>query len=111
MIVLTTDDEITIRLIGFGLSEKEAQTYMHLLKYSPRTPSSLAKSLHTCREDIHRTLTSLIDWSKVHPSLDAPTLYAAVDLEPALESTVKKHESELREMDGQKQELQDLARH
>jgi predicted transcriptional regulator len=61
MIVLTTDDEITIRLIGFGLSEKEAQTYMHLLKYSPRTPLPLAKSLHTCREDIHRMLTSLID--------------------------------------------------
>jgi sugar-specific transcriptional regulator TrmB len=30
------------RLIGFGLSEKEAQLYLHLLKYGPKTPSPLA---------------------------------------------------------------------
>lgn len=35
---MTTDDEFTQRLIGFGLSEKEAQTYLHLLKYDPKTP-------------------------------------------------------------------------
>jgi sugar-specific transcriptional regulator TrmB len=58
---MPTDDEFTCRLIGFGLSEKEAQTYLHLLKYGPKTPSPLAKSLHTYREDVHRTLTSLID--------------------------------------------------
>jgi glycine/D-amino acid oxidase-like deaminating enzyme len=58
---MTTDDAFTTRLIGFGLNEKEAQTYLHLLKYGPKTPSPLAKSLHTYREDVHRTLTSLID--------------------------------------------------
>ena len=58
---MTTDDEFTRRLIGFGLSEKEAQTYLHLLKYGPKTPSPLAKSLKTYREDVHRTLTSLIE--------------------------------------------------
>ena len=56
---MPTDDEFTSRLIGFGLSEKEAQTYLHLIKYGPKTPSPLAKSLHTYLEDVHRTLTSL----------------------------------------------------
>jgi len=73
---MTTEDEFTHRLIGFGLSEKEAQTYLHLLKYGPKTPSPLAKSLHTYREDVHRTLTSLIDrvWY-VHRSIrQRPTL-------------------------------------
>jgi len=107
---MTTQDEFTDRLIRFGLSEKEAQTYLHLLKYGPKTPSPLAKSLHTYREDVHRTLTSLIDKGMVRPSLDSPTTYAAVDLEAALESALKKHESELREMEARKFELQELAK-
>jgi sugar-specific transcriptional regulator TrmB len=73
-------------------------------------PSPLAKSLHTYREDVHRTLTSLIDKGMVRPSLDAPTVYAAVDLNTALESAVKKHESELREMEVRRRELQELSR-
>ncbi len=110
MIVTTTDDEFTTRLIGFGLSEKEVGTYLYLLKYGPKTPSPLAKSLKTYREDVHRTLTSLIEKGMVHPSLDSPTVYAAVDLNVALSSVLKKQQSELREMEARKRELQDLAR-
>ena len=103
------DAEFISRLIGFGLSEKEAQAYLHLLKYGPKTPSPLAKSLKTYREDVHRTLTSLIEKGMVRPSLDSPTVYAAVDLDAALESAFKKQESELREMETRKLELQELS--
>jgi len=63
------DNEATFitRLTGFGLSEKEAHLYLHLLKYGPKTPSPLAKSLKTYREDVHRTLTSLIEKGMVPP--------------------------------------------
>jgi len=98
------------RLTGFGLSEKEAQLYLHLLKYGPKTPSPLAKSLRTYREDVHRTLTSLIEKGMVRASLDSPTMYAAVDLDTALESALKKQESELHEMEARKRELQELAK-
>jgi sugar-specific transcriptional regulator TrmB len=107
---MTTDDEFTSRLIGFGLSEKEAQTYLYLLKYGPKTPSPLAKSLKTYREDVHRILNNLIDKGMVRPSLNTPTVYAAVDLEAALEAALKKHESELKEMEARKFELQELAK-
>jgi sugar-specific transcriptional regulator TrmB len=107
---MTADDEFTHRLIGFGLSEKEAQLYLHLLKNGPRTPSPLAKSLKTYREEVHRTLTSLIEKSLVRPSPDSPTVYAAVDLDIVLDSAVKEHESELREMERRKRELEELAR-
>ncbi len=45
----------------------------------------------------------------VRPSLDSPTVYAAVDLETALDSALKKHESELREMERRKRDLEELA--
>ncbi|MGZ4925656.1 MAG: TrmB family transcriptional regulator [Halobacteriota archaeon] len=107
---MATENEFTTRLIGFGLSEKEAQTYLYLLKYGPKTPSPLAKSLKTYREDIHRTLKSLVDKGMVRPSLSSPTVYAAVNLDSALEAALKKQESELREMEARKPELQELAK-
>ncbi|HYC19245.1 MAG TPA: hypothetical protein VEF35_01330 [Candidatus Bathyarchaeia archaeon] len=45
----------------------------------------------------------------VRPSLGVPTIYAAVDLDAALESAVKKQESELREIEERKGELQELV--
>lgn len=106
---MTEDDEFIRRLTQFGLSEKEAQLYLYLLRYGPKTPSPLAKSLKTYREDVHRTLTSLIEKGMVRPSLDTPTVYTAVDLDTALEAALKRHESEMREMEVRKRELQELS--
>jgi len=108
--IMADDADFIARLTDFGLSEKEAQLYLHLLKYGPKTPSPLAKSLKTYREDMHRTLTSLIEKGMVRPSLGSPTMYAAVDLDTALQASLKKHESELREMHARKLELQELAK-
>ncbi len=107
---MVDDSKFITKLIGFGLSEKEAQVYLHLLKYGPKPPSSLAKLLKTYREDIYRTSISLIDKGMVRQSNESPTVYAAVDLDIALESALKKHETELREMERRKQELQELLK-
>ena len=107
---MVDDSEFITRLIGFGLSEKEAQIYFHLLKYGPKSPSLLAKSLKTYREDVYRMLTGLIDKGMVNPSLDSPTVYVAVDLDIALETAFKKHETGLREMERRKEELQELTK-
>ena len=107
---MDSNDEFIRKVMSFGLTEKEAECYFYLLKYGPKTPSPLAKSLQTYREDVHRTLKSLIEKGMVRPSLDSPTVYVAVDLDTALGSALKKHESELREMEARKRELQELSR-
>ena len=107
---MADDSEFITHLISFGLSEKEAQLYLHLLKYGPKPPSLLAKSLKTYREDIYRTLTGLMDKGMVNSSLETPTVYAAVELDIALETALKKRENELREMERRKQELQEMSK-
>ncbi len=102
---MSSEDEFITRLISFGLTEKEAQCYFYLLSTALRPP--LAKALHTYREDAHLTLNSLIEKGMVRPSLDVPTVCTAVELENALESALRKHESELREMARRKQELEE----
>ena len=107
---MADDSEFLSRLMSFGLSKKEAQAYLHLLKYGPKPPTLLAKSLKTYRKDVYRTLTVLMNKGMVNPSLETPTVYAAVDLDIALDTALKKHESELREMEMRKRELQELSR-
>ncbi|HXY88502.1 MAG TPA: helix-turn-helix domain-containing protein [Candidatus Acidoferrales bacterium] len=106
---MADDSEFITKLIRFGLSEKEAQLYFHLLKYGPKTTSLLAKSLKTYREDVYRMVTSLIDKGMVNPSLASPTVYAAVEVDIALDAALKKHETELREMERRKLELMELS--
>ncbi len=107
---MTDEDDFITQFMRFGLTEKEVRCYYYLLKYGPKTPSPLAKSLHTYRQDVHRTLTALIEKGMVQPTLDAPTVYTAVELKTALESALKKHEAELRELEMIKQELGALSR-
>lgn len=93
------DSAFIMRIIIFGLSEKEARLYLHLLKYGLKPSDLLPKSLKSCREDIYRTLGSVTEKGVVNPSLDSPTVYAAVDIKTPLDTTLKKFENELREME------------
>lgn len=106
---MTPDDEFASCLIGLGLSEKEAKTYLHLLRYGPMAPSPLAKSLKTYRVSVHRTLTGLLAKGLVNPTVHSPLVYAAVNLDTALDAAVKRQENKLRETEARRQELQELC--
>jgi hypothetical protein len=73
-------------------------------------PLSVLATLENHEEDIHRTLNGLIDKGLVTSAFESPTVYTAVDLDVALETALKKHESELREMERRKQELQEMSK-
>ncbi len=106
---MAASNEFITHLMGFGLTEKEALCYFNLLKYGPKTPSSLAKSLYTYREDVYRTLQSLTDRGMVRSSLDSRIIYSAIDLDTALESALEQYKNELLEMEQKKQELEKLS--
>jgi len=103
------DDFITY-LMDFGLTEKEAQCYFYLLRYGPKTPSPLARSLHTYRVDVHRTLLSLIEKGIVRPSLNSPTVYIAVEPSTALDAAFQRLQQEMQEMERRKRKLEELSR-
>lgn len=73
-------------------------------------PTTLAKSLKTYREDVHRTLRGIIERGMARQSLDSSKLYIAVDLDTVIDAEMKKLESELREMSERRQELQELSK-
>jgi sugar-specific transcriptional regulator TrmB len=106
---MADDSEFIIRFMRLGLSEKEAQLYLHLRRYGPE-PLSVLATLENHEEDIYRTLNGLIDKDLVTSSFDSQMLYAAVDLDVALDAMITKREMELREMGQRKQELQEMLK-
>ncbi len=61
------------------------------------------------REDVHRTLTALIEEDIVRPSLQSPTTYVAVELCIVLEAAMRHRASELQEMMVRAQELREYS--
>jgi sugar-specific transcriptional regulator TrmB len=104
---LAIDDEgALIQLLGaFGLGEKEAQLYVHLLKYGPKRAGDLARSLKTYREDVYRRCARLIDDGMAAKSTEDSPRYSPVELDKALDAALSARQRELRRLQGVKQEL------
>jgi len=92
-------------LSEFGLSEKEAQLYVHLLKYGPKRAGDLARSLKTYREDAYRRCARLIDAGMIVKSAGDSSRYAPVDLDEALDAALMSRQCELRRLQTVKHEL------
>ena len=97
------------KLEAFGLSAKEAHLYALLLKYGPKTTGELAKLLHSYRVDVYRILETLAEKGMVEESVEKPTKYAAVSVEPALEAAMMRHAYELRWMEENRDDVLKLA--
>jgi len=94
------------KLLGeFGLGEKEAQLYVHLLKYGPKRAGDLARSLKTYRLQIYRKLASLVNKTMVTAKRESPAVYTAMNLGDALDAVLLPRQRELRRMEEIKREL------
>ena len=104
------DAEPCAKLLSeLGLGEKEAQLYVHLLKYGPKRAGDLARSLKTYRLQVYRTLASLADKTIVTAKKESPAVYTAIDLEDALDAVLLPRQRELRRMEAIKREVIVLA--
>jgi sugar-specific transcriptional regulator TrmB len=108
-LALTDDQALTKLLTEFGLSEKEAQLYVHLLKYGPNRAGDLARSLKTYREDAYRRCARLINAGMIIKSAEDSSRYAPVDFGEALDTALIAHHDELDRLQTTKQELVERA--
>ncbi|MGZ4862253.1 MAG: helix-turn-helix domain-containing protein [Halobacteriota archaeon] len=98
------------KLLGeFGLGEKEAQLYVHLLKYGPKRAGALARSLKTYRLQVYRKLASLVDKAMVTVKRESPAVYTAMNLDDALDAVLLPRQRELRRMEEIKRQLSVLV--
>jgi len=104
---LTTAPSLYVSSDSGSVKKRHSSTFI-FSSTGPKPSALLAKSLKTYRLDIYRTLGSLTEKGMVNPSLDSPTVYAAVDIKIALDAALKNFESEPHEMEMTKQELQEL---
>jgi sugar-specific transcriptional regulator TrmB len=99
------EQALTKLLSEFGLSEKETQLYVHLLKYGPKRAGDLARSLETYREDAYRRCARLIDAGMIVKNAGDSSRYAPVDLDKALDAALMSRQRELRRLQRVKHEL------
>ncbi len=104
---LAIDDErAPIQLLSaFGLGEKEAQLYVHLLKYGPKRAGDLARSLKTYREDVYRRCARLVHDGMAAKSTEDSSSYSPVELDEVLDAALDAHKHELRRLQRVKQKL------
>jgi sugar-specific transcriptional regulator TrmB len=96
-------------LSEFGLGEKEAQLYVHLLKYGPKRAGDLARSLKTYRLQVYRKLARLVDKTMVTAKRESPAVYTAMNLDDALDALLLPRQRELRRMEEIKRQLRVLV--
>lgn len=88
-----------------GLSKREADIYLYLSRRGPQKAQSVAVHLNIDRAQTYRSLTSLQEKGIVELTIEAPTRYIAVPVEPLLESHIKDRKNEVARMEAEKTDL------
>ena len=104
-LALDNEQELTKLLSELRFGKKEAQLYVHLLKYGPKRAGDLARSLETYREDAYRRCARLIDAGVIAKSGEDLSCYAPIDLVDALDDALTSQLCELHRLQRCKHEL------
>lgn len=88
-----------------GLSKREADIYLFLSRRGPQKAHSVAVRLNIDRAQTYRSLTSLQEKGIVELTIEAPTRYIAVPIEPLLESYIKGKKNEVARIEAERTDV------
>jgi len=88
-----------------GLSKREADIYLFLSRRGPQKAHSVAMRLNIDRAQTYRSLTSLQEKGIVELTIEAPTRYIAVPIEPLLESYIKGKKNEVARIEAERTDV------
>lgn len=88
-------EAITRQLLDFGLSDKEANIYLALLRNGKARAGEIARKLQLNRMIVYRVLTKLQERELVKATMEKPMKFIPIPLEKALELLIKETETKL----------------
>ena len=89
-------------LLDFGLSDKEAKTYILLSKIGLAKASEIARSLQFNRLQAYRVLKKLSDRGLIEVSMERPRRYIPLPLEQSLDLLTQEAKSRIQELEERK---------
>jgi sugar-specific transcriptional regulator TrmB len=93
--VTDLSEAIARQLLDYGLSEKEANIYLTLLRSGKARAGEIARKLQINRMIVYRVLTKLQERELVKATVEKPMKFIPVPLEKALDLLIKETESKL----------------
>jgi sugar-specific transcriptional regulator TrmB len=88
-------ENVTRQLLGFGLTDKEANIYLALLRSGKARAGEIARKLQLNRMIVYRVLTKLQEREIVKATMEKPMRFIPIPLEKALELLIKETETKL----------------
>jgi sugar-specific transcriptional regulator TrmB len=92
--------DIAKQLLDFGLSDKESNIYLVLLKNGKARAGEIARRLQLNRMIVYRILTKLQERELVKATMERPMKFIPVPIDKALDLLIKETESKLTVMKG-----------
>jgi sugar-specific transcriptional regulator TrmB/pimeloyl-ACP methyl ester carboxylesterase len=96
---------IKAALSEFGLTEKEAEIYIHLAKHGFLTGGEISKQTKTNRALVYRILKSLQKKGVVETTLESPTRFSSIPFEKILDKNIRIKQKEARLLEKAKKRL------
>jgi len=88
-------ENVTKQLLDFGLTDKEANIYLALLRSGKARAGEIARKLQLNRMIVYRVLTKLQERELVKATMEKPMKFIPIPLEKALELLIRETETKL----------------